>query len=1229
MIKIEIKELDTFKSKGTEFENLIYDIVIAEAHRCKVAVNKIKWDDRTNIGDGGRDIIISGIEHTTDSSFFNKKDTIISIKSGVEGKSPTSMKNEILKHDKVKNCLQSGGNFIWCTCCPVDNNNGIDNLNKAREEIAKGLNTKTNQVKLCLREHLLPTINKHIGIIPYHFQKHNFELSYTLTEFKKFQHYYNDWVNTDKTINIERLISDFLDENFNSNILHITGKSGIGKTRTIIETIKNKKINNCLFFRTYEDFNRAREFKHYITRNPESIATIIIDEVSLDKFQDIVNDFYDDYSKRIKIISVGVTSRDRVKNNHPEVIYYEEPDKSEMKAIISDYFSFIEEDNVYNIIKLAENDLRLALLITRLLKEDTDYQERNLQECGLLTINFNWIFERIIKQNNDIIKDENKFREHFNKLCLFIDIGFKNEEIFELQFLADYFGKNLNDFSQIIENSKKCWLGNEKGNFFEPAPRALARLVFENESSLFIKNNLQNFLLKIPNNTLRKRFIERIQECSSTVKEDMKVALATTFLEIFPKGDLSSLFNQEKMILFKVFSETIPEFGVSWLLETLRQATKKDILSLKNTRMYIVWLCKSLSCFKEYFFDCEEILFIISQYETDNHISNNSINEWKCFFLPFLSYSEVSFLDRVSRLKMRLKNDSDRTCDILDAFKKVFLDNISRIAAPKVVGGRLVPQEKEITYNKLNKYRTEVISIISVEFYESNNQTTKDAISKFLFNNISPIIIYDKNLILRDIISTNQSISKTELYTKLDSLKRDHIVKSITKLISYIDNWIRDLYPESTLFERFEMFISRDYWIYYHSFRSDKTEQIIDEEISAFAKELLINKFDINKTNSITANLNDKLFLNKLFYFIGKLDTTNYYKSFIEFQITNNINIDLILNYINGGQKINLYESLLIENLSKFPNSIIPLLLNLKFTRNIWMIVKDFISLNSDDYRKELHVLFFQPWRDILNKDDKLIILQYHLKLLDKNSTQFLGQIAYWKDSIFNDIDLSELTNQIIFNILKNNYKYDLYSINNLIRNLNPEYTSKKIVYIIYLMKTIKVKTDYLTSSLLELANKNTSVILSTITEMIWSDKVERIYFQMISLSPIFNEFNVDDAIDWVKSNKENAKEFAFHLKSPEIFSTERNVPLLTQEFFKLFPNDDIIFQEFLRGRYSMVVYSPDAIKAKHQDLQKALKKYSSCATIWLQKWAKYEINRSKQIIENHIINDAKYFRES
>lgn len=296
------------------------------------------------------------------------------------------------------------------------------------------------------------------------------------------------------------------------------------------------------------------------------------------------------------------------------------------------------------------------------------------------------------------------FRDHYEILSLCLDIGNQDKMRDELEYLAKYFEKPVAELDRSIARACDCGLGRQQGRFFEAAPRALARRIFEKWGWSLVKNNALTFFSNLPTERLQRRFMERVQECDQQTRDEADKQLNDWLLLRFPQQDILLLSDRESSRIFAEYTETNPHKGLPWIRCAVEQASPEQLFAFKGDsdfiggwrgRRYIVWLCQHLAQFPECFWECEAILFRLAQYETET-CTNNSKGVWQNLFLPRLSNTPLPFDQRWQHLMRRLSVATEFQLPLileaaLESLRQNLDDFISGTGLPEIVGGKRVP----------------------------------------------------------------------------------------------------------------------------------------------------------------------------------------------------------------------------------------------------------------------------------------------------------------------------------------------------------------------------------------------------------------------------------------------------------------------------------------------------------------------------------------------------------
>src|SRR5258708_23132191 len=169
-MRVDTKDLvQTFQSNGDALEDFVHDLVRQVGRSCGIDPVNIHWDYRTYVRDGGRDLVVNVRNSRADKEFIPANPSIWSIKSGNDGVSPTSLKSEIMadNHPKVREALQKGWSYVWCTVQPA-NHDQREGMQEAASDVSAELKVDPALVEFRWPEHLQGETNLYPTLIPIH-----------------------------------------------------------------------------------------------------------------------------------------------------------------------------------------------------------------------------------------------------------------------------------------------------------------------------------------------------------------------------------------------------------------------------------------------------------------------------------------------------------------------------------------------------------------------------------------------------------------------------------------------------------------------------------------------------------------------------------------------------------------------------------------------------------------------------------------------------------------------------------------------------------------------------------------------------------------------------------------------------------------------------------------------------------------------------------------------------
>ena len=990
------------------------------------------------------------------------------------------------------------------------------------------------------------------------------------------------------TVN-NRIRQYYLD--YSSTGLFICGQSGIGKTRSVLEACA--EIDKFAVY--FAEEPAIEDLKQLCTQIENHI--IVVDESNADFLSDVNNKILS--NSKAKIIVIGTIRNSTFTDYSDNVLRLTIPDANDVVSVIKASYTSFDEDEYNEIFKLSRSDLRLALLIADIYSHDKCVLSSH--PSSQLKNDYNSaekILKKRFKMLDGLTINSEKIYSIFQRLSVFIDIGFTQTRQGEIQSIASFWNDDVNDYLNAIDIFIDADLGIKKGFFFEESPRALSKLAFEQGGWQLIRHRITDFLDAIPNYELLRRFLERTRECSGI--DDHEVA--TYFLAKFPTHSLEYI-TSDNCDTMALFIEYFPKDGLGWLYEAITCSDCSNFY--ERERQVIVHVCEKLSFFKEHFYICEEILFSLAQNETDTSYSNNSQGTWADLFAISLSTPCVSFSERYSLfLKRAGQCTGTKGIAMLNkAFEGILCTSRSHIAAPKSVGGMITP--KPFSPESL----AELIGLIGHALselekdFDSYSKDIQAIITNCLikriekFTDIHILSLYKHTL---DKIRLNR-ISKNDLLNEL--FKRKSFSENIQnkELTALVNSWILELEDTSTLGKVDEL-LHRNYWTFGVT---DDTEKVREQFIDDIAKEFIESNSEI--PYAFFDEKCDGYMVYQFGYHIAINDSSQRFYNSDDFAKDDMV-FQFIKGYLQGiyGKEgtlpRNIYSD--IDNL-KSQNPDRAVILTIFFDLSAEGLDKIIHLLNKTENTNCLFYLQTPAWNDFLTEEQKINLIDA-ISTCTTNGFDMLAELlACWNR-------LGGTTDKIMNHFINTLEKMELSYKENRWFLVFSVFGKAKPEIKYHFLKLVLKHFDF--NKTCSYTNGNILKLMkSCVTPDTEKDLMGLMGHQLIKSREepflqepwygIFDTFSVDTVIEWINDDPDKrAPLVTYHLLMPTITSPE--ITPLTSKILNDFDGNPQVEKELLSGQFHHIFISADLIYCNKKEWLDLTEKYKYSSNSLIRKWA-------------------------
>lgn len=758
---------------------------------------------------------------------------------------------------------------------------------------------------------------------------------------------------------------------------------------------------------------------------------------------------------------------------------------------------------------------------------------------------------------------------------------------------------------------------------------------------------------------MQKRFVERGHECGSALRKEVSSALAEWFRSQFPSYDLSLIVDRLTSRTFSAYVEMYPEDGLAWLKKAVYNTPGEQLLNFDGEpdgsggwrgRRQVVWLCEHQACFAEYFRDCEAILYRLALFETEKNIGNNSREIWQGLFLPILSGTSMPFDDRYAILIERLqKADVHEQKLVIKAILAIFNENIARIAPPRTVGGRLVPEEwrpktneelYELKIDATHKF-IDVIKNLKNDYKKIPICEVISEIDSFLrlglMKNLQEWLnneALDEEMLRHLRLNIDKHLYWLRLHLK-DKEKGEDITWA-QNAVNEIMPWRKQLEP-SDLQSRIREVTGRNYWDHERGSSEETTRQLYE----SLTLELLNNYQTIEDLSEWF--ISDKALSSREFgFWLGKGDIKELFRDFMTKLISEGNGLDLVSGYLSGlvnrlGKLPLDYSKIFDSFTEKLPSFIIKLSIqcdvsNIGLKRILETLPK--AGVNSSVL---ISSLGWDPWRSIFTLADKARIINLLIELANKNDASACNigfqLINCWchaeKEKIEGPLVLPVLT--ILELSLGKAQRIDAWYWEQAVKLLPDSIVDQKCNLLSLAIVEWKSSQGLWFKDalklLIDLAKDYPEKVMNSIGKYALDQNYKPAFFLRVYRG-LFETIGLDIVKNWVdKYGVDGARVIARHISSPRPLDNDKcYVPPLTEWLLSKFEDDDRVFNEFCAGRHSFETWCGPA-KERYKNVEKTMKPYLSHQLRRVREWAEYEIAGAQSLIKWEQKHNAEWER--
>jgi len=633
-----------------------------------------------------------------------------------------------------------------------------------------------------------------------------------------------------KSINIEKVI-------------RITGHSGLGKTRLVLESFRGTHLQKSVVYLNLEGSLDITEIKNYLLSYQDSQnGIIVIDNCDL-KSHMILSGIAKP-TGNLKIITIGLDDSNSLQDLKIKIERNKQRDL--VKEIVQnkigsthqpsdiEYITSISEGYPWMAIRFCDVVLKQGMselskipidkFIPRLIfgsRPEDEIERGIIRACSVFSA-FGFLDDSFRDVINTDLKDSLKSQMNFIRTRIY------DGQITETKF-KETCTKFLNE--DIIER---------RGTYYIVKPTILAINLAADWLLHTDSDRIITIIQELKEVKLEEKFVDRLKDLDQLDKA--KDIVAALWGPNSPFGLAEVLNTSWGSLLFRYVVEVNPVATTKALEFAFGKMTKEEILKVDEGRRNLVWALEKLCFRKETFSSAAKILYSFAASENETW-GNNSTNQFRQLFQLFLSGTEASLYERLEIIKWGLsKNDDDYTQIAINVMGRGLINaQYTRMGGAEKQGSSIPLQDYNPSWKEVREYWNEIILILTdIVISNSPNSTlAKDIISnsirsllrdnatEILINSIRKIILVRGNLWIEALNNLKMTLG----YEK-------HLPQNI---VDQIQSLIVELTPTDTKNQLF-LKVTKPEW---DTYDKDEEEHYIDKikfNAETFAERLFKEK---------------------------------------------------------------------------------------------------------------------------------------------------------------------------------------------------------------------------------------------------------------------------------------------------------------------------------------------------------------------------------------------------
>lgn len=594
--------------------------------------------------------------------------------------------------------------------------------------------------------------------------------------------------------------------------LRLEGDSGVGKTRLVLETLVVSEAAPLVAYVARDDYLNA-DLVHFLTA-PGRAVVLVVDDCERGWHKTLVGEMSVDSD--VRLVTIGPADNSVLLDAPRHHVDGAEP--SELEDVLKENMATLWPEARRVVSENSLGNIRLALMLAQKLRDAEASEAANLLATGETKA----FITALVGDHIDFFLA--------STLALIERVGWLRERRVELDVLAEFAGRSVEDFEATRRLMEQRGLLVRQGRYMSVAPQPLAVVLAAEAWSREGDRILAELAPRLDRDAQLSLF-RRVADLGRFAP--VQQVLANLMSHAGPFGSLDAIEANESAAFLTQVAIVMPDATARHLHRLVHEESIERLRTYERSRRDLVWALEKLAWHTSTFELAADTLLRLSLAENETW-ANNATGTWLALFGIALPATAAAPAARLMYLRERAKaEDPDTRRLVATACAAAMHPHESVTVSGELQGGAVVePRGSVKTYQEAGDLRKDHVTLLEQLRHDADPRVSEAALGGLLAG-LHPFI--DDPFVgptLADVFASFDGEALGRLRREIEQLRRLLIHHQNATLTAALDALVARLPPADVL-TRIRLLLDVDPWSFDHDNRKPELDAALDEACDA------------------------------------------------------------------------------------------------------------------------------------------------------------------------------------------------------------------------------------------------------------------------------------------------------------------------------------------------------------------------------------------------------------